>query len=172
MSQLTPDDVLLGLLAKQPQHGYQLLEAFRDPNQLGEVWHLSTSQLYAVLKRLETQGLIVGHEQTSPDAPTRIEYTLTNVGNRRLYEWLDAEPYASVRRVRVEFLSRLYIARALGLESKPLIDRQRNACERLCDEIRAEMHTRTEIGQMSLRLFLAQVEVILKWLDEIGDQDV
>src|SRR5689334_11085276 len=105
MSQLTPDDVLLGLLAVSPQHGYQLLETFRDPNQLGEVWHLSTSQLYAVLKRLETQGLIVGREVASTDAPTRTEYSLTEAGQRRVREWLDTEPYASVRRVRVDFLS-------------------------------------------------------------------
>ena len=69
MSQLTPDETLLGLLAAQTRHGYELQECFRDPAQLGEVWNLSTSQLYAVLKRLEQQGFggaDLGHADHGP----------------------------------------------------------------------------------------------------------
>jgi DNA-binding PadR family transcriptional regulator len=115
MSLLTPDDTLLGLLAAEARHGYQLIACFRDPAQLGNVWHLSTSQLYAVLKRLSGQGLISGCAVESPDAPTRIEYTLTPIGVVRLAAWLEeTSPSPSVRGVRVEFLSRLCIARLLN----------------------------------------------------------
>ena len=62
MTSLTPDDTLLGLLAAQAAHGYQLIHCFRDPAHLGEVWNLSVSQLYAVLKRLEQQRLIKGQQ--------------------------------------------------------------------------------------------------------------
>ena len=88
MASLTPDDTLLGLLAANARHGYQLLDCFRDPAQLGEVWNLSTSQLYAVLKRLSAQGLITGDEIPSEDAPTRTEYRLTLAGSKRLESWL------------------------------------------------------------------------------------
>src|SRR5258707_15802201 len=115
MKSLTPDETILGLLVQRPRHGYELLDCFRDPGQLGEVWRLSTSQLYAVLKRLEFQGLTEGHEVLVPDAPPRMEYTLTGTGQERLQAWLDkSSPSASVHRVRVEFLSRLYIARLLN----------------------------------------------------------
>lgn len=51
MSQFTPDETLLGSLAAEARHGYQLLECFHNPAQLGRVWHLSASQLYNVLER-------------------------------------------------------------------------------------------------------------------------
>src|SRR5258706_10668160 len=105
MSQITPDETLLGLLAVRAQHGYELLEWFRDPGQLGEVWRLSTSQLYAVLKRLEAQGLTAGREVLVPDAPPRMEYVITKSGRERLQEWLgESAPPARVHRVRVGIL--------------------------------------------------------------------
>src|SRR5215510_4981646 len=129
MTQPTPDETILGLLAVQPRHGYELLEFFRDPARLGKVWTLSTSQLYAVLKRLDQQNLTVGREVASPDAPPRIEYALTEAGRQRLGEWLDdPQPSGSIRRVRVDFLSRLYIARLLNLPTAPMVERQPNAC--------------------------------------------
>src|SRR5579863_8426451 len=109
MSSITPDETILGLLAVRARHGYELLDCFRDASQLGEVWNLSTSQLYAVLKRLESQGLTTGHEVLVPDAPARTEYELTPAGEAHLQAWLDEpSPSASVHRIRIEFLSRLY----------------------------------------------------------------
>ncbi len=102
MIHLTPDETLLGLLAARSQHGYQLLDTFRNPDQLGLVWNLGTSQLYAVLKRLESQGLIAGQQVDSPDAPPRTDYALSEAGRARLTAWLyDAQPSSSIRRVVV-----------------------------------------------------------------------
>src|SRR5512133_2098040 len=99
MGSLTPDETLLGLLASRARHGYELLECFSDSGQLGEVWRLSTSQLYAVLKRLEAQGLTEGYDVPVPDAPMRKEYRLTEKGTIRLLAWLDEpEPSASIHR--------------------------------------------------------------------------
>ena len=167
MSQITPDETLLGLLAVRAQHGYELLDCFRDPGQLGEVWRLSTSQLYAVLKRLEAQGLTEGREVLVQDAPPRMEYTLTGIGQERLQNWLDeSSPSASVHRVRVEFLSRLYIARLLNIPTIPIVERQKAACR----SKRAALVTCLEqsepgIGRLTLELGLAQIDVILQWLD-------
>src|SRR5687767_1598895 len=116
MSALTPDETILGLLAVQARHGYDLLECFQSPDHLGEVWTLSTSQLYAVLKRLERDGAITGEKQEVENAPPRMCYQLTSAGEARVSAWLnEAAPSASIRRVRVEFLSRLYVARLLNL---------------------------------------------------------
>src|SRR5260221_10446607 len=102
MSSITPDETILGLLAVRDRHGYELLDCFRDPGQLGEVWRLSTSQLYAVLKRLEAQGFTKGHEVLVLDAPARTEFRLTHTGQARLEAWLsEREPSASINRVRV-----------------------------------------------------------------------
>jgi len=164
---LMPDETLLGLLAAQARHGYQLLDCFRDPAQLGNVWSLGTSQIYAVLKRLETQGLIAGRAVESADAPTRIEYTLTEVGMQRLEAWLnEAEPRAAARQVRVEFLSRLYIARLLNLPTLEIVRRQKASCrQRLADRIVARDSASPGVGRLALDLEVAQLEIILDWID-------
>ena len=55
---LSPEFALLGLLAIKPAHGYDLYQQLITD--LGQVWHLSQSQAYAILKRLETRGDIFG----------------------------------------------------------------------------------------------------------------
>jgi DNA-binding PadR family transcriptional regulator len=167
MSSLTPDETILGLLAVRARHGYELLDCFRDPGQLGEVWRLSTSQLYAVLKRLESQGLTEGHEVLVPDVPARTEYQLTSAGEGRLQGWLnELSPSASINRVRVEFLSRLYIARLLDIPTVPIVERQKASCREKKVEVLACLHkAEPGIGRLTLELVVAQLDVILQWLD-------
>lgn len=167
MSQLTPDEVLLGLLAVQPSHGYQLLEHFRDPARLGQVWNLSTSQLYAVLKRLEQQRLIVGKAVEANDAPTRTEYELTAAGRTRFEAWLhNPSPSSSVRRVRVEFLSRLYIARLLNTPTATLVGYQKAACMASHHHLLTQRdQTAPGIGYLAVELQMAQLGAILQWID-------
>jgi DNA-binding PadR family transcriptional regulator len=168
MNALTPDETILGLLAAQPQHGYQLLEIFNDPDQLGLVWNMSTSQLYAVIKRLERQGFISGREVLTENAPPRTEYALTETGQSQLGAWLEeAYPSASVRRVRVEFLSRLYIARLLERPTASIVARQRQMCEL---ERARHLHSRQSrnpqgMGWLTSEFVVAQLEAILQWID-------
>ncbi len=167
MNSLTPDETILGLLARRPRHGYELLDCFHDPAQLGEVWKLSTSQLYAVLKRLEAQGLTEGYEVLVPDAPTRTEYRLTEAGESRLQAWLnELTPSASINHVRVEFLSRLYVARLLGIPTIPIVDCQKVSCLAKRDELLNRLHmTEPGIGRLTLELVVAQLDAILQWID-------
>jgi DNA-binding PadR family transcriptional regulator len=167
MSALTPDETILGLLAHQPQHGYQLLEAFHDPDRLAGAWKMSASQMYAVLKRLEAGGLISGASVASPVAPTRTEYAITAAGRAALHGWLEApDPSPSIRYVRVQFISRLYIAGLLGWPVMPIIDRQRAACRaerdlRLADAAALD----TGIGWLAADIAIAQLDAVLAWID-------
>lgn len=165
MSVPIPDETILGLLAAQAQHGYQLLDTFTDPAKLGNVWKLSTSQLYAVLKRLERFGLIAGSERASDSAPTRVEYHLTHAGWTALQAWLyEAHPSPSIRRIRVEFLSRLYVAQLLEIDALALIERQRAICEaeldRLCHQPRVE-----NVSGLAADFVIAQLEAVLAWIE-------
>ena len=164
---LTPDETLLGLLALQARHGYELLDCFREPDQLGRVWKLSTSQLYAVLKRLEQQALIIGREVQSENAPTRTEYHLSADGEARLQAWLHQDqPSASVRCVRVEFLSRLFIARHLNIPTQPIVQRQREACVHARNALLEEQqHAQPGIERLALDFQIMQMQAILDWID-------
>jgi hypothetical protein len=154
MSALTPDETILGLLAHQPQHGYQLLEAFHDPDRLAGAWKMSAS-------------LISGASVASPVAPTRTEYAITAAGRAALHGWLEApDPSPSIRYVRVQFISRLYIAGLLGWPVMPIIDRQRAACRaerdlRLADAAALD----TGIGWLAADIAIAQLDAVLAWID-------
>lgn len=169
MTQPTPDETLLGLLMAEPQHGYQLLETFQDENALGRVWKLSTSQLYAVLKRLQTQGFITGVEAYSDDAPTRTVYHITKAGKAYVMAWLEEDaPSPSVRRVRVEYLSRLYVARLLNLSVRNIVHHQKAACEAKHLQLIAQRQgSENTIGSLSLELEIAQLEAILGWITQL-----
>lgn len=167
MTRLSPKYVLLGLLAVEPAHGYQLLEHFRNPDHLGNIWHLSTSQLYALLKQLEDAGLINGQPRESVDAPPRIEYQITPAGRLKLADWLHtARPSASLKRIRTEFLSRLYVAERLGLSCQPIIERQRASCAQhmaALQERRAGLPP--GVGYMAVDLIIAEMDVVITWID-------
>ena len=166
MKRLTPDEVLLGLLKAQPAHGYELLEWFRSPQHLGRIWKMSTSQLYAVLKRLEESGLITGRVLPGSDAPSRTEYALTEQGNVRLMQWLsDPHPPISIHRIRVLFLSRLYIASLLGLSTKDIIAHQLATCEEHRQRLQKELDkAETDIETLTLTFMIGQFDAVIRWL--------
>ena len=166
MKQLTPDEVLLGLLKVQPAHGYELLDWFRSPRHLGRIWKMSTSQLYAVLKRLEENGSIIGRVLPGADAPSRTEYALNDRGEARLMAWLnDPHPPISIHRIRVLFLSRLYIASLLELPTEAIIARQLATCEEHRGRLQTELDkTQTEIETLTLNFMIGQFDAVIRWL--------
>lgn len=167
MNTPVPDEVILGLLAAQPQHGYELLERFRSRAHLGRIWTMSTSQLYAVLKRLEREGLIEGQQFQSPDAPPRTEYRVTATGLVRLNDWLnEPRPSSSIRRIRVEFLSRLYIASLLNIPPTNIVERQKSICLEQRERLRKDrQQAASEVEALTLDLVLGQLEAALAWLE-------
>jgi DNA-binding PadR family transcriptional regulator len=168
-----PDDLILGLLWAGPQHGYELLAHFDSPRELGRVWTMSRSQVYAVLKRLEQERLIRGRSVRGEDAPDRVVYEVTAAGRRRVDEWLYASPLsASVRAIRVEFISRLHIADLLGRATTPIIDRQRDLCDaRLASLQQARRTAETTTERRSLDFVVGQLSAVISWLDGLREDD-
>ena len=159
---------LLGLLYKEAGHGYDL---HRKVNaDLGQVWHLSQSQAYAILKRLELQGSISTEEIPQKKLPSRQLLRMTPLGHKAFLDWLDAPSGGSTRAIRMEFITRLYF---LNLYFPKKISRA-------FDKQRAEVRTHTlrlentllalPVGQiynrMSLDMRLKQLKIVLEWLDE------
>ncbi len=166
MATLTPDETILGLLAAQARHGYQLLDFFQDTHQLGRVWKLSTSQVYNVLKRLEREALVIGCEVATESGPPRVEYTLSKTGQLRLKNWLyEPEPSPSIRRVRVEFLSRLFIARELNLSIIEIVRNQREACLRERERLEIERNqAQPGMDVLAIEFVIEQLDAVLRWI--------
>src|SRR5579871_365439 len=81
--------VLLGLLLDGPRHGYDLARSFAPSTPLGEVVHLGASHLYALLGRLERDGLVAGQRQDDGVHPPRRVYRVTPSGRAAVLGWVD-----------------------------------------------------------------------------------
>ncbi len=165
-SSLSPEYPLLGLLIQQPAHGYRLHQ--RLTTDLGQIWHISLSQVYNILKRMESYGFIIGQLQEQVGTPARRHFEATTKGDKRFEEWLHTPSGSSVRAIRVEFITRLYFALA----------KNKKDASHLIDEQIVESHKRLEVlkgaldllpldqafNRLALELRIHQLESILDWL--------
>lgn len=120
----TFENTLLGLLYGGPAHGYELGSHFAAGGDLQAVGRLAKSQLYALLKTLETSGYALGRRESPGAAPTRVVYEITASGRDRFLGWV-RRPADSVRGLRVEFLLKVYFLGRLGLSGQAeLMDAQ------------------------------------------------
>src|SRR5258706_10847841 len=84
---VSPEFALLGFLISGSSHGYDLHQRFVV--ELGHVWHLSQSQAYAILKRLEIRGDISAQVIEQEKLPARQMLSISAQGRRRFFEWLE-----------------------------------------------------------------------------------
>jgi DNA-binding PadR family transcriptional regulator len=169
---VSPEFALLGFLIAGPSHGYDLHQRF--VTELGQVWHLSQSQAYAILKRLENRGDISAQIVEQEKLPARQMLHITEAGRRRFFEWLELGIGRTARSIRLEFLTRLYftqmhrpenigqIYKAQSIEIESTIVRLESLLEHLPpDQV---------FNSLSLDLRLQQMRLIQNWMAEIRTQ--
>ncbi|NJL53977.1 hypothetical protein HC928_01645 [bacterium] len=95
-----------------------------------------------------------------------MEYHLTPEGQRQFEAWLYTTPSASIRRVRVEFLSRLYLARLLNRPTAEIVRAQKDVCQARYQELMQERVGATPGTEwLALDFVVGQMQMILHWLD-------
>jgi DNA-binding PadR family transcriptional regulator len=155
------------MLALQPCHGYELHQ--RLVSNLGQVWHISLSQAYSILNRLEGKGYIAGALEDQDKRPSRRRFQLTPSGEQRLRAWLDAPTPASVHLIRVEFTSRLYFACAISPDyAISIIDSQASEVRAGLQRLQAdldEIPASQLFNRLGLELRLRQLHSIAGWLE-------
>jgi PadR family transcriptional regulator, regulatory protein AphA len=164
---LSPEYVLLGFLNQQPAHGYDLHE--RIEAELGQIWHISLSQTYNILNRLETQGYITGVLQEQEKLPARNRFRLTAAGRRRFEDWLSTASEPSTRAIRVEFITRLYFACAISPASARTVIEQQIAntqeglshIQTLLDELPPDQI----FNRLGLEFRVQQLTSVIAWLN-------
>lgn len=103
--------ILLGLLSKKNQTGYELNQAFK--NEIGEFWQAKHSQIYPELAKMEELG-IIKHEVgiTGVKLEKKI-YQLTEEGRVLLNEWIHTSPN-ELPVNRDEFVLKLYFVKDIN----------------------------------------------------------
>jgi PadR family transcriptional regulator AphA len=160
----SPKPVLLGLLMSGPKHGYDLFQQYE--NELGDVWQIGRSQLYALLKQLEEANLVTVETELQANRPARKVYSLTADGRQAFLAWVQA-PSPYLRYLRVEFLARLYFYQQLDLPGlRQLVTEQQSVClaqvERFAGRAAA---VGNDYQRLVLEFRAGQLNAVVAWLD-------
>ena len=161
---VSPQPALLGLLMAEPKHGYELYQEF--DRELGRVWQIGQSQLYAHLKQLEEAGLVTVQTEPQPNRPPRKVYTLTPAGRETFLDWVHrATPY--LRHIRVEFLARLYFFRWLSLPGlEQLVAEQKDVCQSQIERFeQLSADAEDPFQRCVLEFRKGQLQAVVHWLD-------
>lgn len=164
----SPEYALLGFLYKQSNHGYDLHRLLIA--EFGQTWHVSQSQTYNILKRLETQGYISSTTVEQEKLPAIQYLKITKAGRRHFEAWLEASTESSVRAIRLEFITRLYFAQKLTPERiLPMLNAQTTEIQNMLARLEASLAAIPEgetFNRLSLQLRIQQLKSVVDWLDE------
>jgi DNA-binding PadR family transcriptional regulator len=164
----TLEYVLLGILDQHPQHGYDLYRQLSALHGIRLIWNLKQSMLYALLDKLEADGLLVGQLIAGESRPVRREYHLTDEGRQAFLTWRQS-PVQHGREMRQDFLARLYFASQTGLPAAlTLIEQQKQVCLQWRKGMQAEYEAAAAAAtydRFVLSFRLSQVQSMLDWLE-------
>ncbi|MFW6076085.1 MAG: PadR family transcriptional regulator [Chloroflexota bacterium] len=161
------EHAVLGLLAIEPRHGYELSKEFAQGTVLGDIVHLEPGMLYAHLKKLEREGWVEASIEPQDSRPPRRILQPTSTGHQEIQRWL-TEPVDKTREIRLEFLLKLYLARQLRPEAaEQLIEQQRTLCDGFIKSLESQLETEEdEFHRLVLEMRLVQNQALARWLDQ------
>ena len=162
-NRLPTEYVLLGALFQGPKHGYEIMN-FLD-SALQSTWHVSSSQLYVLLKRLESQGLLKCSLKAQKTRPAKRVFSLTPVGRKGFLDWLRS-PVEHVRDLRIEFIAKLFFFHRLSVKGgEDLIKIQVESLEGLKKKLRKGRDKENDpFKKTVLGIKLLTIEAWVQWL--------
>lgn len=161
MKSISPEPALLGFLQQGPLHGYDLHK--QVVANLGAVWRLGQSQMYAILKDYEKRGWIKTVVTPQNGRPARKMLQLTPAGQRAFETWMSQAAHG-LREFRVDFFARLYFARAAGRPAlRAFLRQQIQATQDEYDKLQTTPAASEFAGVVS-NFRQTQLEGILEWL--------
>lgn len=161
-------NAILGLLAQQPRHGYELRVAFEALVGGNDIWEVKPSQIYTTLARLEEAGLVLQDGVEQDGGPEKRVYSLTPTGVDELANWFNTGVAAEHQ--RDEFFVKLMVS--LTNEQVDPYDVIRAQRKRLYKDLhalttrRSTIDSRRELAQLFLLdKSIMHLEADLRWLD-------
>jgi DNA-binding PadR family transcriptional regulator len=165
---LSIEYILLGLLYEKPRHGYELYRQITHFDAISLVWKTKQSQLYALLDKLEADGLLVSKLVAGGSHIMKKEFRLTGAGIQTFQAW-KTSPVEHVREIRQEFLAKLYFCQKDDGEAGfELIEEQRAMCCEWLTSQQMDMASAQDaqhFEHMVYQFRINQTQAILEWLD-------
>jgi DNA-binding PadR family transcriptional regulator len=153
---------LLGLLEREPSHGYDLKRDYDA--YFGRGKPLPFGQVYATLGRLARDGKVTAGETEAGAGPDRKRYAITEVGQAEFEAWL-TQPVEAEPHLQTVLFAKVVLALMLGRSAQSYLDRQRAAH---LQRMRALTELRRSGGVVDALLAdhgLFHLEADLRWID-------
>lgn len=121
----------LGVLYREPAHGFAVAARLRPEADVGRVWSMSRPLTYRALDQLQLRGLVepVAEEPGLAGGP-RTVLAATRNGRTAFRRWIDT-PVIHLRDLRSELLLKLVLATGCGLDAGPLLSAQRHHVDQM-----------------------------------------
>jgi DNA-binding PadR family transcriptional regulator len=153
---------LLGLLEREPSHGYDLKRDY--DTYFGRGKPLPYGQVYATLARLARDGKAVAGEAEPGGGPDRKRYAITEAGTAEVEAWL-AEPSAPEPHLQAELFAKVVLALMLGRPAEAYLDVQRGAHLRRMRELTEARRAGPLVDTLLADYGLYHLEADLHWID-------
>ncbi|GAA2476840.1 PadR family transcriptional regulator [Winogradskya humida] len=153
---------LLGLLEREPSHGYDLK---RDYDAIfGRGKPLSFGQVYSTLARLTRDGKVVVSEVGPGDGPDRKQYVITDAGATEVDAWL-VQPVEPEPHLQTVLFAKVTLALMLERPAAEYLDRQRAAHLQRMRELTEVKRSGALVDALLADHGLFHLEADLRWIE-------
>ena len=153
---------LLGLLDREPSHGYDLKRDY--DTYFGRGRPLPFGQVYATLARLTRDGKAKVGEAEPGAGPDRKRYTITETGKSEVEEWL-AEPIPAEPYLQTDLFVKVVLSLMLGRPAEGYLDVQRATHLARMRELTEIKHKGGIVDALLADHGLFHLEADLRWID-------
>jgi DNA-binding PadR family transcriptional regulator len=153
---------LLGLLEREPSHGYDLKREY--DTLFGRGRPLPFGQLYSTLGRLARDGKVVIGETEPGAGPERKRYVITDEGATDFEAWL-REPLAPEPHLQTVLFAKVVLALMLDRDAAGYLDTQRAAHLQRMRELTALKRSGGLVDALLADHGLFHLEADLRWID-------
>ena len=153
---------LLGLLEREPSHGYDLKRDY--DTFFGRGKPLPSGQVYATLSRLARDGKVVMGDSEAGAGPDRKRYVITEQGASEFETWL-AEPVEAEPHLQTVLFAKVVLALMLGRDAERYLDAQRGAHLQRMRELTAIKQAGGLVDALLADHGLFHLESDLRWID-------
>ncbi|HZY77001.1 MAG TPA: PadR family transcriptional regulator [Jatrophihabitantaceae bacterium] len=153
---------LLGLLEREPSHGYDLK---RDYDAwFGRGKPLPFGQVYATLGRLARDGKVIVGETEPGAGPDRKRYVITEQGVSEVETWL-REPVEPEPHLQTVLFAKVVLALMSGRDAERYLDAQRAAHLQRMRELTELKRSGNSVDALLADHGLFHLEADLRWIE-------
>jgi DNA-binding PadR family transcriptional regulator len=153
---------LLGLLEREPSHGYDLKRDYDA--YFGRGKPLPFGQVYATLARLSRDGKVLAGATEPGAGPDRKRYAITDRGVSEVEAWL-TEPVEAEPHLQTVLFVKVTLSLMLGRNAEGYLDLQRAAHLRRMRELTELKETGSLVDALLADHGLFHLEADLRWMD-------